>query len=217
MLQFRISPDRTSKLSNRRSELYDNSLSDLWIQLLDGVVTRYVDGLHDGRIHQDFVPYLRGVIRHILLANARELGLIGAETPQEMVTAFCRAKLDTTRHARLAWLKFTLSTRVRESVLAHCASDCFQRVYRAIHHVVDYFFERLIPSRCEGISALGARLLDPLIEELLDTPHLEQALSYIGSITPVALGQGPVARVPDGVDEDEYLSALGAAAEGRWR
>ena len=217
MLRFRVSPERTSVLSNRRSELYENTLSDLWIQLLDGVVERYVQGAREGRIRQDIVPYLRGVIRHLVLSNARDLGLIGAETPQEMVSAFCQAKLDETRNARLAWLKFALGGRVRESVLTRCGADTFQSVYRAVHHVVDYFFEELIPSKCAEIASLGPRILDAMIGDLLDSSHLESAVQYIGSVTPFASGGGAVSRVPDGVDEDEYLSSLDRAADGRYR
>lgn len=216
MLQFRISPERAYVLSDRRSELYENTLSDLWIQLLDGVVERYVRGLREGRIHQDIVAYVRGVVRHLVISNARDLGLIGAETPQEMVASFCEAKLDATRRARLAWLKFALGNRVRQHVLSRCPPDSFQRVYLAAHHVVDYFFEKLIPSKCDEIAGLGSRVLDAMVEDLLDSSHLGMAVQYIGSVTPFASGGGGVSRVPGDVDEDEYLSSLRALKE-HWR
>ena len=217
MLQYRISPERADCLSNRRSELYQNTLSDVWIQLLDGIVGRYVVGVQEGRIRHGMVAYLRGVIRHLILSNARDLGLIPSETPQEMIALFCQSKRDTTRQHRMAWLKFTLGMRVREAVLIRCRPDIFQRVYRTVHHVVDYFFEEYVPSRCADVARLGRRVLDTMIEDLLESSSLESALQYIGAITPYAVGGRGTSRVPGDVDEDEYLSSLDRAAAGRWR
>ena len=217
MLQFRISPERTSVLSDRRSELYEDTLSDLWIQLLGDVVERYVRGVHEGRIGSEIAVYLRGVIRHLVIANARDLGLIASETPYELISTFCRSKRDATRQSRLAWLKFALGGRVRHDVLTRCEAGAFQRVYRAVHHVVDYFFEEFIPDRCAEVGRLGSRVLDALVGDLLDSPSLEAAVQYVGTITPYASGGATTSRVPGDVDEDEYMSSLGRAAKDRYR
>ena len=217
MLQFRISPERTDALSDRRSALFDNSLSDLWIELMEGVVERYVRGVREGRIRGDLVSYLRGVVRHLVIRNARDLRLIGSETPQETISAFCEAKQETTRRNRLAWLKFVLERRVREEMLSRSDPDVFQRVYAKVHRVADYFFEEFLPTRCADVGKLGSSVLKALVGDLLDSDRIEAAAAYIGTVTPFSAGDATTNRVPDGVDEDEYLSCLTQAAGNRWR
>jgi len=218
MLQFRISPERTDVLSDRRSALFDNTLSDLWIELMGGMVDRYVQGVREGRIAREIVAYLRGVIRHLVIRNARDLRLIGSETPQESISAFCQAKQESTRRGRLAWLKFALEGRVRQEMLSRCGPEVFQSVYRGVHRVADYFFEEFIPSRCEDVARLGSRVLDVLVGDLLlDSTCLEAAVEYIGTVTPFSAGETATGRVPEAADEDEYLSCLARAAGSGWR
>jgi len=217
MLQFRISPQQADVLSDRRSELYQDTLSDLWIQLLEGVVERYVCGIEQGRIHQGMVAYLRGVIRHILISNARSLGLIGSETPQEMIAAFCQSKRDATRRGRLAWLKFALGAHVRRDLLSRSGAATFQQLHRAIHRVADYFFEEYLPTRCAEIGQLRSRLLDTMLQDFLGSDSLDEAVEYVGSVTPYAAGEALFSRIPGDMDEDEYLSNLDRAAGGRWQ
>lgn len=217
LLQYRVSPERTNLLSDRRRELYENTVSDFWIELVDGLVDRYVLGVRDGRIHQEPMAYFRGVIRHLVLANARSLGLIGCETPREMIESFCESKRDATRLSRLAWLKFAVGEKVRQEILRRCSPQTFEKTYPAIHHVVDYFFEELIPSSCNELHELGPRVLEALAERLVNSPGLDEATEYVGSVTPFSPGGGPTSKAPDGVDEDEYLSILDQAAKERWR
>ena len=103
------------------------------------------------------------------------------------------------------------------AVLTRCETESFQRVYRTVHHVVDYFFEEYVPSRCADVARLGKKVLDTMIGELLESSSLETALEYIGAITPYAVGGRGTSRVPGDVDEDEYLSTLDRAAADRWR
>jgi len=214
-LQWRVHPRSTQQsLEDRRLALYENTLSDLWSELLDGLVERYTAGFRDGAIHQQFVPYLRGVVRHLAISNARALGLIGRETSAEMLASFCEAKRDTTSADRLAWLKYCLEKKVRQEILTRCTPDVFSRYYRFIHRVSDYFFERYIPSQCSRISQRKGRMLNELLDAFGSDVEPDQACEYIGTITPVAREIDDQHRAPGGRDEGEYLGAQDHAKRG---
>jgi len=217
LLQSRISPERTETLSNRRLQLYENTLSDLWIELLDTVIDRYVRGVAEGRIHQEPLAYFGGAVRHLVISNARDLGLIRSETPKELVISFCEAKREATRHARLAWIKFALGPRIRQEILSRCPAASFEAVYRSVHHVVDYFFEVFLPIQCKRLADLGAKVVQELVVRFNESVPMEEARGYVGTVTPFAGGEVSTTNVPNDVDEDEYLSVLDRAASGRWR
>jgi len=207
-LQWRIHPSRVGDcLEDRRLALYQNTISDLWFELLNGLVDRYFHGTESGEIHQEFVPYLRGVIRHLVVANARTLRLIGRETTAEMLSAVCEAKRSTTYVDRLAWLKFCLENRVRQEILTRVGAGAFARVYRQIHRVCDYFFEEFVPSQCERISA-SRSMLGELLDEFSLEADADAACNYVGTITPVAREIDESSRAAADVDESEFLGAL---------
>jgi hypothetical protein len=217
LLQSRVHPERVSLLTDRRLELFENTISDLWVELSDGLVERYVKGVEGDRIHQPFVPYLRGVVRHIVLENARTLGLIGRESPAELIAAVCEARRDRTLHGRIAWLKFCLAAKARQDLLQCCGRDAFALVYKNVHRVADYFFEQFVPQHCAEVKTMGTRVLDELVRRFAESPLLPEAAQYVGHVTPFAAGADVTMRVPYNVNEDEYLSGLDRAAEGTWR
>ena len=217
LLQGRVSPNRIDSLSNRRLQLYENTLSDLWIELFNGLLTRYLRGIEEGRIHQEPMPYISGVVRRLTISNARELGLMRSETPREMIVSFCEAKRETTKHARLAWIKFCLGQQTRQQLLSQCPSPSFETVYKRIHHIVDYFFEVFLASQCERLADLDGKVVHELVALFHQSGQAEEAMTYVGKVTPYAVQEVATTGVPDDADEDEYLSALDRAASGGWR
>jgi len=217
VLQWRIHPDRADCLEDRRLALYENTLSDLWYELVSGLVERYIKGVEEDRVHQDLVPYLRGVVRHLVIANARALRLIGRQTSVELLKSVCEAKREATYSDRLAWLKFCLEKKVREEILSRTETASFSRVYRRIHRVSDYFFEEFVPSQCERISPAIGTILDDLLDEFELLASSETTLEYIGVVTPVARELDDRVRAPEGEDEGEYLAVMTRAGEGRWQ
>jgi len=216
-LQWRVHPNRTHSLADRRSALYDNTLSDLWYELLGGVVETYVEGVRSQRIGQAFIPYLHGVVRHLVVANARSLRIIGRESTAELLTMVCEAKRESTYLDRLAWLKFCLEKRVREELLALSEPDAFKLIYRSIHRVSDYFFEKYVPSQCERVSSSRGSVLSDLLRDFSKVAIETEAHHYIGEVTPIARNVDDGARAPDGQQEGEYLAVMARAREGRWQ
>jgi len=208
LLQWRIAPDQAHALSNRRLELYENTLSDMWIQLFEGLSEKYLDRVEKGRVHQEFIPYMSGVVRHLVIENARSLGLLGRETPTEILRSICEAKLEKTRETRTSWAKFCLEHKVRMDLLMIYPRDLFEDAYSRIHRVVDFFFEQFIPSKCSSLQERGHRLLDSLVEEFAESQEdYSQALDYIGTITPFA-DRGMDIDETAGSADDEYFALL---------
>jgi hypothetical protein len=217
LLQTRLRPERVDLLSTRRLELFENTLSDLWLELLDDMIPRYLERVKMGKVHQEFLPYLNGVIRHLVVSNARSLDLIGRETPTEILRSICEAKQDKTRHTKLAWAKFCFEHRVRRELLQTCSKERFTSAYQHINHITDYFFERFIPTQCTRLSKLKGRVLESLLDLFVSSdPDFKEALKFIGTVTPFATGGETPLRVPDGVSDDDYLSALKQVSQRGW-
>ena len=217
LLQHRFNPKFLAALSSRRLELYENTLSDLWIKLLSGLVNQFIEGIETGRVHQEFSHYLGGAIRHLLVANARSLGLLSRETPAEIIRSICKAKQESTLYAKIAWMKFCYEQRVREEILTRCPQELFREVYRNIHHVVDYFFEKFILAQCEQLSQYPTNILNTLIDKFLESDsNLTDALDFIGNVTPFATGGEVVGQVPETTSDDEYLSSLQQSSQRGW-
>jgi len=216
-VQQRFNPHVLGSLSSRRLELYENTLSDLWIAILGRLVDQFIAGVNKGTIHQKFVYYVGGAIQHILVANARSLGLIPRETPATVIRSICEAKQDATRRARIAWAKFCYEHRIRDTFLTHAHSWLFDKIYRNIHHVVDYFFEMFIPAQCEHLSSYPSNILNILADMFVDSDFsLSDALDYAGTVTPYATDIEVKGQVPTGTSEDEHLSALHQASQRGW-
>jgi len=200
-----VDPENPRGLTTSRLELFENTLSDLWVRLLDGLVSRYVEGRGEGRIQQEFMAYVGGVIRHLLIANARSLHLIGEETPAETVRNICRFRREKTLHAKVAWAKFCLEHRVRTDFLSVCSHDLFQEAYRNANHISDYFFEQFVPAQCETLANVHGNVVSVLLERLRDSPsELRQAFSYVGTITSFPA---------EGLLDERYLTKIGDEAE----
>ena len=203
-VQQKLNPHFVDRLPDRRLELFQDTHSDLWVKLLNGLITRYVEGKRRNRIHSEFLQYLSGVIKNILLDNARALDLLPKETPYEIMLSICEAKRD--RKARIAWAKYCFGERVREEILNRCPKDKFPKVYKEIHHVVDYFFEVFVVEEKDLVRKAKRRTLATLVQTFVER-ELEKAVAYIGQISPYA-GHEPVHTPEEIEDEEAFLSAL---------
>ena len=208
-VQQRVNPQFLGSLSSRRLELYENTLSDLWIAILDGAINRFIEGVEKGKVHRKFIYYVGGIIQHLLVANARSLGLIPRETPAMAIRSICEAKQDATRRARIAWAKFCFEHRVRDAFLNRAPDWLFDKIYRNIHNIVDYFFEIFIPAQCKNLSSYPSNMLKILIDIFIDGDfYLYDALDFTGTITPYAGDIEVKGQVPAETSDDEYLSAM---------
>jgi hypothetical protein len=208
-LQYKMNPQFLGAVSSRRLELYENTLSDLWIALLGDLVSQFIERVENDTVHQRFSSYVGGVIRHILITNARSLGLIPRETPAAIVKGICEAKQDATRRARIAWAKFCFEHRMRGAFLMHVPSWLFRKIYKDIHHLVDYFFEVFIPDQCQRLQQYRPDILTILSDAFVDGDfYLPDSLKFVGMITPYAADADVVGQVPADTSEDEYLSSM---------
>ncbi|RLD04747.1 MAG: hypothetical protein DRI32_05145 [Chloroflexi bacterium] len=213
-VQQRFNPQFPGSLSSRRLELYENTLSDLWIAILDGAINRFIEGVEQGKVHRKFIYYVGGIIQHLLVANARSLGLIPRETPAAAIRSICEGKQDATRRARIAWAKFCFEHRIRDAFLTRAPSWLFDKIYHNIYHVVDYFFEIFISAQCKHLSSYPSNILNILADMFVDGDfYLPDALDFAGTITPYATDVEIKGQVPADASEDEHLSAVQKASK----
>jgi len=208
-VEYRFDPTRAEQiLSTRKFEMYENTLTDTWIALLDGLVGKYIKDLKSGRIKQEFRAYLSGVIHHLVIKNAQELGLIPRDSVAELLRSLCEAKKDTTKIKHIARVKQRLWVQVERMLLAKCGTSLFQDVYKRIYHVVDYFFEEFLPGQCRAISKSPPRkALVELVAHFSDAEY-DKAKDYIGSITPYSSDARITSFVDSEQQEDEALLQL---------
>lgn len=202
-----------SRLTDRRMELLLDTRSDLWIELLDGLIDRFVSHRAAGKVSASFSLYLRGVIRHLMIRNARSLGLLPEESEAEMLRAIARGRTKKTVDQWVARLKAVFWHSVVHDILSRCPPDSFPLVYENIVHVTDHFFEIYVPS-C--VTTVPRNSLSRLVESYMCGPYAD-ATSYVGHVAP--FDPSPRCRVLEGLHslltEDEFLSRLALAKGGR--
>lgn len=185
LVEFRFDPDRAKELlSARRLELFDNTLTDLWLSLLRGLVSKYVRDKDSGDVRQEFLAYVSGVVRNTLVENARHLGLIPKRSFVDMLRDLCRSSGDDTRRRHVSSLKFHLESWARREVVSLCPPHMFDEVYRQRGRVIDYFFEVHVPANCRIVSkGPRTRVLRDLLNAF-DGEEYARALSYCGKVNP---------------------------------
>ena len=194
------------QLTDRRMELLLDTWSDLWIELLGDLVSRFVCGRASGEISTSFCTYLRGVIRHVMIRNARCLGLLPKESEAEMLRSLARARSERTIEQWVARLKAVFWQSVVHDVLNRCPVESFPTVYGNVAHVADHFFEIYVPFQVRSIPRWP---LSRLIESYMNGPY-EEGISYVGCCAP--FDPSPRRRILEGIHsllgEDEFLSRL---------
>ena len=142
-MRFRFNPDHAARiLKDRQLELWENSLSDTWIEVLGSLVPKYTRMVQQSSVKLEFRAYLAGVIRHIVISNARDLKLIPKDSAAAMIQAYCKSSKQVTRRSHMARMKFHLWNKVENEILSCCGEKRFGRLYPKMHHVVDYFFDQ---------------------------------------------------------------------------
>jgi len=193
-------------LSTGKLDLYENTLSDLWIELINGLVKKYVTASAAGKISRPFLAYLAGTIRKLVLANAQRVGLIPRQSEAEMLKAIATSKKEKTRREYVARIKFYFEPIVQDAILSDCPSGQFEQVYRHLPNLTGYFFERYLLSACRPYRP-GKRIA----KHASDFIHgdYEQGLDYIGDVTPYC-AEVSVTQCfpPPNVSMDEFISGL---------
>jgi len=213
LLEHWLNADSTKGLiSHFRGELYENTVSDVWVELLGGVVRTYLDGYERGTIRCGFATYLGGVVRNLVIRNARELHLLPSTSVIDELKAICRARQPSTRERHIAKLKYRLEQRVEDEILSACPSSLFERVSRLRHRAVDYFFEVCITQRCSSImSARSADVITDLVGDWAEA-EFERAIAFVGRIVPYDADQTSVDGGALSKDEEILEAALAAKA-----
>jgi hypothetical protein len=185
LVEFRFDPDRAREvLSAKRLELLDNTLTDLWLSMLRGLVSKYVRDRASGSVHQEFLAYVSGVVRNTLVENARHLGLIPKCSFVDMLRDLCRSSGDDTRRRHVSSLKYHMESWARREVVSLCPPHLFDQVYRHRGHVIDYFFEVHVPASCQIVSkGPRTRVLRALLDAFGEEEY-SRALTYRGKVNP---------------------------------
>jgi len=209
LIECRFDPRRAeSILRGRRYELYENTLSDLWIHLLRGLVGKYVKRALAGLIQRPFLAYLAGTIRNLLIENAQKLRLLPKESVGEALRALCGRKKEATRTEQLARLKFRLWPQVECELLSACPKDRFNEVYEQLYHIVDYFFEEYLPSKCRAIiGERSRRALSSLLGQFGEAEY-RKGSDFIGSVTPYS-GDAKTVSFEESERWEEFLGLVG--------
>ena len=208
-VEYRFDPTRAKRiLSARKLEIYENTLSDIWIEVLGGLVEKYVKEHKKGRVNQEFRAYLSGVVHHLVIKNAQELGLIPRDSVAQLLRSLCDAKKNATKTKHIARVKQRLWAQVERMLLAKCGTSLFHDIYESIYHIVDYFFEEFLPGQCVAISKAPPRkALAVLIDGFSDAEY-DNAKAYIGSITPYSSEARVTSFAGSEQQEDEALLQL---------
>jgi hypothetical protein len=216
LIFFRFDPDKAPEiLSVHKLELYENTFSDLWIELLSGLIAKYINGVSKGKVQESFLAYLAGTIRNILIENAQSIGLFPKDSTNRALRTFCKAKKDSTRKYHMARIKYRLWYTVENELLSCCPGDCFSDVYRNVYHVVDYFFEEYIPKKCSTVENSNDRRILNRLASLFSKKDYKQALTFVGSVTPF-LPDATVTVSTDSADgrlDGEIMSMLALRME----
>ncbi len=188
LVESRFRPERAAAvLAQRKLELFEATLTDLWLELLKGLVVRFVRGRKEDRIRQEFLGYLTGTIRHLLIKNAQTLGLLPRESAGEVLRALCSAKGEATRQEHIARLKFRFWPQVEADILSSCPTALFDEVYHDVYHVVDYFFEVHVPRNCAMVVKNGRRdVLFRLLESFGES-DMRDGQRFVGKVVPYPL------------------------------
>lgn len=193
-------------------ELFENTLSDVWIAILGGLVLRYMHKERSGQMNRPFVAYLSGTIKKILITNAQRLGLLPRKSEAEMLLGLALAKKANTQRKYIALLKFHFEGKVREVILADCPHDRFQLVYSHIYQLTAFFFERYLVQVCRADRSRCKRISD--LAALFMRTDYEEGLLYVGRVVPYSETAATKCYPASDISTDEFLSRLSLRSAG---
>ncbi len=207
-----LSDEIQRTIPTRELELFENTLSDVWIAILGGLVRRYRHEQLLGRTDRPFIAYLSGTIRNILITNAQHLGLLPRKSEAEMLLALASAKKPDTQRKYVALLKFHFEERVREMILSHCPSDQFEEVYKHAYQLSAYFFEQYLVQVCSGSKNRYKKIVD--IVALFMSRDYREGFRYVGHVAPYSDTAQVRCYPPQDISTEEFLSSLSLRRAG---
>jgi len=191
-------------LPARELELFENTLSDVWIAIIGGLVLRYMREQYAGRVNKPFIAYLSGAIKKILITNAQRLDLLPRKSEAEMLIGLSSAKRTGTQHKYIALLKFHFEEMVRENILANCLRGQFQQVYVHLSQLTAYFFEKYLIQACQ---VNKRKRISDFVTLFMQSDYIK-GLFYVGCVTPYSETAATKCYPPQDVSTDEFLSLL---------
>ena len=212
IVSHHLSTDLQRTLPTRELELFENTLSDVWIAILGGLVRRYRHEQLSGRTDRPFIAYLSGTIRNILITNAQHLGLLPRKSEAEMLLALASAKKPDTQQKYVALLKFHFEERVREVILSHCPADQFEQVYKHTSQLSAYFFEQYLVRVC-NVSKNSCKKIADIVALFMDSDY-RKGLRYVGHVAPYSDTAEKKCYPPQDISTDEFLSFLSLGRAG---
>ncbi|MBS3788965.1 hypothetical protein KGY79_12325, partial [Candidatus Bipolaricaulota bacterium] len=106
LIHAKTAPNKVKDiLTDRKLELYQNTYSDLWEKLLDGLIDTYLKRKDEGKVHTSFIYYASGTIRHLIVSNAKSLNIFSKTSPTELIRSICNRKKEKTVKAKIALAK----------------------------------------------------------------------------------------------------------------
>lgn len=207
-----LSTDLQMVLPTRELELFENTLSDVWIAILGGLVRRYIHEQLSGRTDRPFIAYLSGTIKKILITNAQHLGLLPRKSEAEMLFALASAKKPDTKRKYVALLKFHFEERVKEMILSYCPADQFEQVYKRTSQLSAYFFEQYLVQVCSASRKKYKKIAD--IVALFMGSDYREGLQYVGHIVPYSDTAKTKCYPPQDISTDEFLTSLSLRRAG---
>ena len=207
-----LSDEIQRTIPTRELELFENTLSDVWIAILGGLVRRYRHEQLSGRTDRPFIAYLSGTIRNILITNAQHLGLLPRKSEAEMLLALASAKKPDTQRKYVALLKFHFEERVREMILSHCSADQFEQIYKHAYQLSAYFFEQYLVQVCSGSKNRYKKIVD--IVALFMSRDYREGFRYVGHVAPYSDTAQVRCYPPQDISTEEFLSSLSLRRAG---
>jgi len=214
LVEYRPSPASAERVLRERClELYENSLSDIWIALLSRLIQSYSRVGSTRMDRSSFLSYLAGAVRHTVIDNARELELIPMQTEGELIRECCAARRQDTQSRRLASTMLQLQAKARVELLESVSADDFGTLFGKLPAVVAHFFEVFVVSRCSDIQEARSsrRVLSQLIIDYVQTQEWKNGLEYSPTITPINFARRTrvsAGRGETDLDEESFLSML---------
>ena len=184
--------------------MIEDTTSDLWIQLRTSLIPKYLDTVKSNAPEYGFAAYLSGVIRFLLIDNARQAGLLPHYTVGELVRRYRRARRQSTRCRIIGMLKGRCHRAVRNEILARCPPQCFDHTYKNIHRIADHFFEADLPAAIEVSADDALPSLHEMIKQYM-LSSINEGSQYCGKIRAIPQFQ-EISLDGYKTDADELLS-----------
>lgn len=220
LVAFRFDPSRARRaLQAEFLELFENTLSDVWIALTRGLVRDYIRELGARPVSTfPFMKYLAGTVHNLSVENARSLNLLPRESESALLRGICASRKVGTQKAHLARAMWQLQTKVERELFLSCRQEDFDVVYPNLYRLVHHFFECYVPSQCPRLKRLrGSDILAALAREYM-VEEFRSGLTYTGTITPWDPNSARRVLAPAGeeetdTDEEDFLSLLALREE----